>query len=185
MSSHKYNQLMCTYLTLLEHKNSKIYQKNVHTSLLIFHCIKVKFRSSESETLFVFTVITRSQNIGRPLLKRFPSCAIVCSYIILLQHSPSQFAKHTGNIFFMSSQAFLCVRTNMCTHIQVYTYIHGIPSLPFLEWWLFQRAATRKTVLSILCTIERYNESVYPSDEDTTRGRYNYQKAMSFKCAYL
>lgn len=115
----------------------------------------MKFRSSESETLFVFTVITRSQNIGRPLLKRFPSCAIVCSYIIPLQHSPSQFAKHTGNIFFMSSQAFLCVRTNMCTHIQVYTYTY-MEFHPYPFWSDdFFRGLPLARLYYLFCVLER------------------------------
>lgn len=145
----------------------------------------MKFRSSESETLFVFTVITRSQNIGRPLLKRFPSCAIVCSYIILLQHSPSQFAKHTGNIFFMSSQAFLCVCSYMCTHTYRCTLIY-MKFHPYPFWSDdFFRGLPLARLYYLFCVLERCYKSVYPSDEDTTRDRYNYQKAKPFKCAYL
>lgn len=96
----------------------------------------MKFRCSESETLFVFTVITRSQNIGRPLLKRFPSCAIVFVYykqqyvpinihiyrVAAATFGSSQFAKHTGNFSFTSSQAFLLYTYTMHTNARKNTW---------------------------------------------------------------
>lgn len=110
---------------------------HLNTLLLIFHCIKVKFRCSESETLFVFTVITRSQNIGRPLLKRFPWYAIVCLYtaptftVSVRQTYWEYFLYEFSSIFIYTMYVYVVYIT--CINIYVSTYIY-VKFHPYPLW---------------------------------------------------
>lgn len=60
-------------------------------------------------------------------------------YIILQQHSPSQFAKHTGNIFFTSSQALLYTSHLVYNIIYICTKFHPytIPLTIYLTYYLY------------------------------------------------
>ena len=119
--------------------------------------------SSESETLFVFTVITRSQNIGRPLLKRFPSCAIVCLCIIITAatFTVSVRQPHWEYFLYEFSSISVCTYTYYTYALYLHTHTHTHFYIKFhpyfhpghlhpLKLWLFQRAATHKTVYDII-----------------------------------
>lgn len=129
--------------------------------------------SSESETLFVFTVITRSQNIGRPLLKRFPSCAIVCLCTITAATFTVS-VRHTLGIFSLWVLKHLCVYF-ILTHIH-YTHTFTQNSIPTRPPAPFEMMTFRELPLARLYNIIYIlflpiylYENVYQPDEDTAR----------------
>lgn len=102
-----------------------------------------------------------------------------CVYI-LLQHSPSQFAKHTGNIFFMSSQAFLCTMYVYVVRLMHHMYTVYILKNIYMKFYpygptLFGMMTFSENCHSQDCIIYAVHERDvsktfrYLADEDTTR----------------
>jgi len=147
--------------------------------------------SSESETLFVFTVITRSQNIGRPLLKRFPSCAIVClCTITAATFTVSVRQTHWEYFLYEFSSISMCTlyisyryththaHTRAHTHTPIFTW-NSIPTKPPAPFEIMTFSASCHSqdcmILSTFCTYthlltrERCFKNVYRPGKDTTR----------------
>jgi hypothetical protein len=133
--------------------------------------------SSESETLFVFTVITRSQNIGRPLLKRFPSCAILCLCTITTATFTVS-VRHTLGIFSLWVLKHLCVYTLypltcICIiHTHLYIKFHPYPTTSTLwndDFFRELPLARLYDIIYILYLLICLHENVYQPDDDTSR----------------
>jgi len=135
--------------------------------------------SSESETLFVFTVITRSQNIGRPLLKRFPSCAIVClctitaaTFTVSVRQTHWEYFLYEFSSISMSRYVIHIhnKHTRTHTHTHLYTKFHPYPATSTLWNYMTFSASCHsqaRVILSTFCTYthlltrERCFENVY------------------------